>query len=113
MGQLRGLRRLRTGEVTRTPAAPLDDQTVPVSLGVISKTVVARVTVGPNPTPIAGERPLARRIGRGPFSYPLCARHPGSRQIPAERARQGHVLTGAEGMGHRSSEAQTGTVRRD
>ncbi len=34
----------------------------------VLKTVVARVTVGSNPTSTAGERSLTRYLGQGPFS---------------------------------------------
>lgn len=48
------------------------------------KTVVARVTVGSNPTPPrAGERSLTRRIGQGPLRCAVPARHRDSPQFPA------------------------------
>jgi hypothetical protein len=47
------------------------------------------VTVGSNPTPTAGERPLTRQNGRGPSRCPVPVRRRGSPWFPARSGTDG------------------------
>ncbi len=68
--------------------------------GTVLKTVVARATVGSNPTPTAVLRPLTRYDGQGPLSYALPAEPRRSPRLPGRSGTEGvtpHDLRASHG----------------